>query len=263
MLLLPVEIVKVDEDEILRIDEVTKAIYRLIIYSRHHLDDDVLDSYLSSIHSLKELVGIKNAQMEAQNDEEAKAYLEQLQIALEFVVDEIKANIDFETEVQLFQLLRIISPETNEKHPNKYRQTLVQIGAHVCPEPEDVPGLMHELFYRIGQITNPIVRAIYLHHEMVRIHPFVDGNGRVTRIAKNWMLMFELYPPIFINDAVQKKEYIETLSGSFRELGKNPGEWNDFTKRFFEQEIERIYKNATFLYESIDKIGIRRKASLR
>jgi len=30
--------------------------------------------------------------------------------------------------------------------------------------------------------------------------------------------MFDLYPPILINDALQKKEYIYTLSKSFRQL---------------------------------------------
>ncbi|MBK8674476.1 MAG: Fic family protein [Bacteroidetes bacterium] len=61
-------------------------------------------------------------------------------------------------------------------------------------------------------ITNPIIKAIYFHHELIRIHPFADGNGRVTRVAKNWMLMYDLYPPIFVNDAPQKTEYITTLS---------------------------------------------------
>jgi Fic family protein len=43
------------------------------------------------------------------------------------------------------------------------------------------------------------------------IHPFIDENGRVTRIVKNWMLMYDLYPLIFVNDAPQKKEYIATM----------------------------------------------------
>ncbi len=102
--------------------------------------------------------------------------------------------------MQLFQLLRIISPETNAKHPNKYRQTQVMVGEHICPEPSQIPSLMNELFYQMSTISNTIVKSVYLHHEMIRIHPFADGNGRVTRIAKNWILMFDLYPPIFIDE---------------------------------------------------------------
>jgi Fic family protein len=107
-------------------------------------------------------------------------------------------------------------------------------------------------------ISNPIIRAIYFHHELIRIHPFADGNGRVTRIAKNWMLMYDLYPPIFINDASQKKEYIATLGNSFRELARHPNVWNNYTAQFFEQELDRLLTNASLLYASINQIGINR-----
>lgn len=259
MELLPVEVININQKKIDEIDALVKSIYRLIIYSRHHLDDDLLDIYLNGVDDLKELLTIKNAQMEAQNEEEAEAYLKNLKISLDFVIEEIILHNNFEKEIQLFQLLRLVSPETNAIHPNRYRQTLVQIGAHICPEPALVPRLVSELFYKIKSITNPIIRAIYFHHELIRIHPFVDGNGRVTRIAKNWMLMYDLYPPIFINDAPQKKEYITTLGHSFRELEKHPSRCNDFTAQFFEQELDRLLTNTALLYESINLIGLKRE----
>lgn len=262
MKLLPVETIQINQKKIDEIDNVIKSIYRLIIYSRHHLDDDLLDIYLEGMHNLKELVGIKNAQMEAQNEEEAKEYLLNLKVSLDFVIEEIILHNNFEKEIQLFQLLRLVSPETNAIHPNRYRQTLVQIGAHICPEASDVPQLVSELFYKMQSISNPIIRAIYFHHELIRIHPFVDGNGRVTRIAKNWMLMYDLYPPIFINDAPQKKEYIATLADSFKELMNQPNKWNNYTSTFFEQELDRLLVNATLLYESISLIGKNREMKL-
>jgi Fic family protein len=153
----------------------------------------------------------------------------------------------------------LVSPETNAIHPNRYRQTLVQIGGHLCPEPNKVPSLVSELFFKMQSIQNPIIRAIYLHHELIRIHPFVDGNGRVTRVAKNWILMYDLYPPIFIEDAEQKKEYIQTLSHSFRELSKQPAKWNNYTEQFFEQELDRLLTNLSLLYDSINMIGLKRE----
>ena len=197
--------------------------------------------------------------MEAQNEEEAQEYLKNLNISLDFVIEEIILYTNFDKEIQLFQLLRLVSPETNAIHSNRYRQTLVQIGAHICPEPIKVPQLVSDLFFRIQSIPNPIIRAIYFHHELIRIHPFVDGNGRVTRVAKNWMLMYDLYPPIFINDAPEKKEYITTLGNSFRELEKQPAKWNFFTEQFFEQELNRLLTNSSLLYESINLIGLNRE----
>ena len=262
MELLPIEIIQVNQKKISEIDLVMKSIYRLIIYSRHHLDDDLLDIYLTGMHNLKDLVGIKNAQMEAQDEEEAKEYLKNLKISLDFVVEEIISRNNFEREIQLFQLLRLVSPETNAIHPNRYRQSFVQIGAHMCPDPRLVPQIVSELFYNIQFISNPLVKAIYFHHELIRIHPFVDGNGRVTRIAKNWMLMYDLYPPIYINDAPEKKEYIATLSNSFKELTNNPNTWNKHTELFFEQELDRLLVNACLLYESVNLIGINREKNL-
>jgi len=257
--LLPVKEIKVNQTKIHKIDHLVKSIYRLIIYSRHHLDDDLLDTYLLGMQELQELLSLKNAQMEAQNEEEAKEYLKNLKISLDFVIEEIILHNNFEKEVQLFQLLRLVSPETNAIHPNRYRQTLVQIGAHICPDKNLVPKLVSELFYQMQFIENPIIKAIYFHHELIRIHPFVDGNGRVTRVAKNWMLMYDLYPPIFINDATQKTEYITTLSKSFRQLEKTPEKWNEYTEIFFEQELNRLIVNVTLLYDTVNKIGLKRE----
>jgi Fic family protein len=262
MQLIPVELIQINQKKIDEIDNIIKSIYRLIIYSRHHLDDDLLDIYLEGMHNLKELVGIKNAQMEAQNEEEATEYLRNLKVSLDFVIEEIILHNNIEKEIQLFQLLRLVSPESNALHPNRYRQTIVQIGAHICPEPNQIPQLVSELFYKTKSIANPIIKAIYFHHELIRIHPFVDGNGRVTRIAKNWMLMFELYPPIFINDAPQKKDYISTLSASFKELMNHPNKWNEYTSLFFEQELDRLYVNAAMLYDSINLIGKNREKNI-
>lgn len=261
MELLPIEEIRINHSKIDKIDHIIKSIYRLIIYSRSHLDDDLLDAYFASTQKLKGLLGLKNAQMEAQNEEEAKEYLKNLNISLDFVIQEIIGQTNFERELQLFQLLRLVSPETNAVHPNRYRQTLVQIGAHICPDHTLVPRLVAELFFQMGRIRNPIIKAIYFHHELIRIHPFADGNGRVTRIAKNWMLMYQLYPPIFINDASMKQEYIATLSKSFRELDSSPRKWNEHTEAFFEQELDRLLVNSTLLYDTVNTIGQEREKS--
>ena len=147
MELLPIDIITINQKKINEIDNIIKSIYRLIMYSRHHLDDDLLDIYLDGVNNLKELLSIKNAQMEAQNEEEAKEYLKNLKISLDFVIQEIIYHNNFEKEVQLFHLLRLVSPETNAIHPNRYRQTLVQIGAHICPEPEIVPQLVSNFLF--------------------------------------------------------------------------------------------------------------------
>ncbi len=255
MEILPISEIKVDASKIKNIDNIMQSTFRLITFSRVHKADDLLNAYLSSTADLKELLSIKNAQMEAQTAHEAESYLIALNETLITVIKEIENEVDFQTELQLFQLFRSVSPESHTNHPNRYRDKLVQIGSYICPDHREIPNLVSQLFFNMNQIENPIIRAIYFHHELIRIHPFIDGNGRTTRIAKNWILMYHLYPPIFIRDNQEKKEYISTLSNSFKDLEAKPKKWNASLDQFFSQEIKRIQDNALLIYNSVRLIG--------
>ena len=48
------------------------------------------------------------------------------------------------------------------------------------------------------QVLNPIEYAAWTHAEFVRIHPFIDGNGRTSRLIMNYQLMSKGFLPISI-----------------------------------------------------------------
>lgn len=258
MKIFPAERIHINLEKIDKIKHLLDLTLRLITFSRQHHSDDLLDAYISKTTKLKELLSIKNAQMEAESEEEVELYAKLLNSTLSFITNEILEDVQFNSEIQLFQLFRLISPESHAKHPNKYRQTSVQIGRYMCPEPQEIPSLVFELFHQMKSIENPIIRAIYFHHELIRIHPFVDGNGRTTRMAKNWILMYKFCPPIFISDSKEKKEYVETLEKSFLFLHENNSEWNPHIELFFEQELDRILKNSNDVYQTVASIGNKR-----
>jgi Fic family protein len=60
------------------------------------------------------------------------------------------------------------------------------------PQNEDVPGLVKNLVAWINaketQDIDAILEAGIGHYEFVRIHPFVDGNGRTARVLATWIL---------------------------------------------------------------------------
>ena len=58
------------------------------------------------------------------------------------------------------------------------------------PDHGDVPRLVGELvdFIRGNESLDPLLMAGLCHKQLVIIHPFMDGNGRTTRLATNYLL---------------------------------------------------------------------------
>jgi len=63
--------------------------------------------------------------------------------------------------------------------------------AYRAPEAEQIPGLVKELvtWLSSGDVAAPVaVRAAMAHLHLVSIHPFRDGNGRLSRILQSLVL---------------------------------------------------------------------------
>src|SRR5580698_3981576 len=74
---------------------------------------------------------------------------------------------------------------------------------HYYSSPEETPAKMQELmeWYSEASTNNdihPIIVSALFHHKLVAIHPFDDGNGRLSRILMNLILMQKGYPPVVI-----------------------------------------------------------------
>jgi Fic family protein len=78
--------------------------------------------------------------------------------------------------------------------------------------PEQVQSQMEQLVELYGQTTqaHPIVRAAWLHHRFICIHPFADGNGRVARALTLLALLQARYAPLVV-DRRNRGEYIGAL----------------------------------------------------
>ena len=57
---------------------------------------------------------------------------------------------------------------------------------------------------------HPLVLATVFHHKFEKIHPFMDGNGRVGRMLLNYMLIKNNYPPLIIHKKTRTK-YLNAL----------------------------------------------------
>jgi Fic family protein len=67
------------------------------------------------------------------------------------------------------------------------------IAAYTAPDAAEVPGLMSELVAWLGANdgAHPLVRAAMAHLHLVAIHPWGDGNGRMSRSLQTLMIARE------------------------------------------------------------------------
>ena len=81
----------------------------------------------------------------------------------------------------------------------KIRQYQVRIGGSkfMPPSPVEVYPMLTEFFkwYRMNKDKlHPIEFAALAHLRFVTVHPFGDGNGRITRLVMNFALNRKKYP---------------------------------------------------------------------
>ncbi len=71
-----------------------------------------------------------------------------------------------------------------------------------------IKGFYVELNRKTG--LNPIELAAWTHAEFVRIHPFIDGNGRTGRLLMNYQLMIQGFLPVSV-DKENRLDYYNAL----------------------------------------------------
>lgn len=95
-----------------------------------------------------------------------------------------------------------------------YRSVEVRItgAGHKPPPPGEMYYQVKDFYKKLYSQTelNPIEAAAWVHAEFVRIHPFVDGNGRTSRLIMNYRLMENGFLPISI-DKNERLEYFNRL----------------------------------------------------
>lgn len=94
--------------------------------------------------------------------------------------------------------------------------------------PEETPALMKDLieWYKReeakGEMT-PIELASLFHYRYIRIHPFEDGNGRISRLIVNYILCRHGYPMIVVK-TTDKNNYLTSLNRCDVNVGPIPSD---------------------------------------
>jgi len=141
------------------------------------------------------------------------------QQAISYVEDIVRKEEPM-SQWQIKNIHRLILKGINDDYAGVYRDQQVLIAGYQLNS--EMEALMN--WYKNEASTlHPIVRAAMLHAIFVGIHPFIDGNGRTSRLLLNLELMKDGYPPIIIevkhrlayyeslDEAIAKKNYTDFI----------------------------------------------------
>lgn len=107
------------------------------------------------------------------------------------------------TEWDIKSIHALVLKNIDNENAGKYRNLTVLIsGAEHRPVDHlNVPDKMSafmEWYTSAGPTLHPVERAARIHVDFVGIHPFIDGNGRTSRLLMNLELMKNGFPPVVI-----------------------------------------------------------------
>jgi Fic family protein len=180
-------------------------------------------------------------------------------------------------EDTILQLHRLVVHEILPEHEaGHYRQVPVVVAVPATgevrfrpPEWEEVPSLMADL---VGWLNSdqantlmPVLHAGIAHYECVRIHPFVDGNGRTARALATLVLYkrgFDTRRFFALEEYynVDRRSYYEALAAADR--SGDLTEWLDYFVQGIAVEMVRLEERIRGLERIVGQAAVPQTATL-
>lgn len=95
-------------------------------------------------------------------------------------------------------------------------------------------GIKHILISQ-GEYTNPLEKAVYLHCNLARLHPFIDGNKRTARMMESIVLMNADIIPVYSSKDVDIMNYKKGVIAFYETK-----DYRTYSDYFLDRQIERI-----------------------
>lgn len=113
--------------------------------------------------------------------------------AIAYIKDLVQKKLLF-NEHNLLNIHHLILRGIIPEEAGKYRtvQVMIQGSKHMPPQPYLIRKQMEDLFFwyeRKKSLLHPVLLAAEMHYRLVSIHPFIDGNGRTSRLVMNLILL--------------------------------------------------------------------------
>lgn len=140
--------------------------------------------------------------------------------AIDYIKDFAKNQVEI-SERTVKEIHALVLHGINRENAGRYRNVPVMISGstHMPPQPYLIEKQMEDFMRTFSDMearnTHPVLTAAYLHDELVRIHPFIDGNGRTSRLLMNLYLLRNGFVIVNLKgDNEDKLKYYRALEAS-------------------------------------------------
>jgi hypothetical protein len=97
-----------------------------------------------------------------------------------------------------------------EVHPGQLKERGNQAGTTIFVRPELVIGTLTEGWRRLDNLASPFHRAVYICFVVAEVHPFDDGNGRLSRVFMTSELVAAGQSRIIV-PTISRNDYLAAL----------------------------------------------------
>ena len=150
-------------------------------------------------------------------------------------VEQLVSRDEVLSEYSIKSLHSLILKNIDDKNAGSYRNINVLVS--------EVASKMEEFIHwykTTAQELHPIERACRVHIDFVGIHPFIDGNGRTSRLLMNFELMKSGFPPIVLR-VEHRLAYYDAL-----DKAHTLGDYSDFIT-LVSQSVEESFEPYWFV----------------
>lgn len=100
---------------------------------------------------------------------------------------------------------------------------------------QEIRSKLNEIFFQQEEYTNPLEKAVYLHCNLARLQPFIDGNKRTARMIESIVLMNANIIPVYSSKDADILHYRKGLIDFYE-----TGNYSQYADYFLNKQVERI-----------------------
>lgn len=232
------------------------AMVRAVHYGTHIEGNELNLSQAERVMQGQEVVARQRDVQEVINYRQAMEYISKSQIA------NLKSQISEETIKEIHQLTteKILPPEKC----GIFRNTQVVVKNSLTGEVSFTPPLAMAVPYQIADLIafingttdkdiHPILKSGVVHFEFVRIHPFIDGNGRVARALSTLILYQEGYD---IRKFFSLEEYFDSNAQAYYAALQSVMRNNDDLTEWLSYFVEGLAIELHKIKEKVERISV-------